>query len=54
MVVESVGGVEEDGEDQDMLEEVCSDDERRKVVLELFFKKMGEESRDDSKDNENS
>ena len=48
--VELVGGEEEDGEDEDVLEDLCSNDGRREVVLETLFSIMTDDSRDNSKD----
>ena len=54
LAVEGVRGVEKDGEDQDMLEDVGSDKDRPEVVLEIFLKEVCAESRDHSKDDEKS
>ena len=54
LAVEGVGGVEEDGEDQDMLEDVGSKKDRLEVVVEVLLKGVGAESRDHSKDDEKS
>ena len=54
LAVEGVGGVEKDGEDQDMLEDVGSEKDRLEVVVEVLLKGVGAESRDHSKDDEKS
>ena len=54
LAVEGVGGVEEDGEDQDMLEDVGSKKDRLEVVVEVLLKGVSAESRDHSKDDEKS
>ena len=54
LAVEGVGGVEKDGEDQYMLEDVGSQKDRLEVVVEVLLKGVSAESRDHSKDDEKS
>ena len=54
LVVELVGWVKNDGEDQDVLEDLGSDDDRRIFVQEQFLRVVGDDSWDNSKDDKNS